>query len=575
MVTLIRKTNSSYIKEAKQVGDLYHICTLDAFVTYIIPENQLKGSGKYYNTLVGSRDIISFTRNSRFTVPTATVYDNSILFQFKVDGDSLSNKYNVLPYSDIRYTKGEPVRNEDEEVVVGTIINFKSYIKSVKFDVKTLDLLSQKTARSFIVKLNKVKKYLGNIPCTRGNLPYSMLGRIDHAKDGNSFKINTLDDLIAYMKYIEKSNNSEMDVSYIDSEDLFKQYVNSKNPSEDVIQSVLQEHPTWNKYVLGKELISACMSGDTRKIKELINFPNIGKFINMYTDKGSTPLYLLCTHYLDDKSKDILNTIRLLLEHGASTVQLVGDQRDFFRDIHSIIYNVSYFDAPELFSLLLKYTPYIPSDEDGWILYNIVNRGTSEEEKLKLLKPLIKVHAKAKTVNGDENALNLALRINELKIAKLFLENGADPNMELGKHSLVLDLLKHRNDEDIIINTLDILSKYDLGRTIKKYGDKLIVSLLNTRLFVNNTEAMTTILKRLIEQGLDKYATSDVLKKFIIRQILFKNELPADFESNLMKILKIFFDKGCRIEDSENIIQYIEEANGSKRFINLIKKYSI
>lgn len=532
MVTLIRKTNSSYIKEAKQVGDLYHICTLDAFVTYIIPENQLKGSGKYYNTLVGSRDIISFTRNPRFTVPTSTVYDNSILFQFKVDGDSLSNKYNVLPYSDIRYTKGEPVRNEDEEVVVGTITNFKSYIKSVKFDVKTLDLLSQKTARSFIVKLNKVKKYLGNIPCTRGNLPYSMLGRIEHAKGKDSFKINTLDDLIAYMKYIEKSNNSEMDVSYIDSEDLFKQYVNSKNPSEDVIQSVLQEHPTWNKYVLGKELISACMSGDTRKIKELLKFPNIEKFINMYTDKGSTPLYLLCTHYLDDKSKDILNAIRLLLEHGASTVQLVGDQRDFFRDIHSIIYNVSYFDAPELFSLLLKYTPYIPSNEDGWILYNIVNRNTPEEEKLKLLKPLIKTHAKPNTVNGDHNALSLALWNKEMKIAKLFLENGADPNAIVErrkKRNIIGDLFyrykwSHYEDKtDRLADVLMLLSQYDLRKSIEADGSDILHSVLYNTLFatldskkgdVDNTtvKKFKTVLKRLLEQGLWKYMDDSLLR---------------------------------------------------------------
>lgn len=526
MVRLIRKyEDKSYTTEGKQVGDIYHICTLDAFVTYIIPENQLKGSGKYYNPLVGSRDIISFTRNQRFTVPTSTVYDNSILFQFKVDGDSLSDKYKIIPYSDIRYTKGEPVRNEDEEVVVGTITNFKSYIKSVRFDVKTLDLLSQKTARSFIVKLNKVKKYLGDIPCTRGNLPYSMLGRIDHAKGKDSFKINTLDDLIAYMKYIENSNNSKMDTSYIDSEDLFKQYVNSKDPSEDVIKNVLNEHPTWDKYTLGKDLISACMSGDTRKIKELIKFPNIGKFINMYTDKGSTPLYLLCTHYLDDKSKDILNAIRLLLEHGASTVQLVGDQRDPFRDKMSILHNVSDFDSPELFSLLLKYTPYVPSVDGGWILYNLVNRGGSEDEKLKLIKPLIKAHAKAETVNVGDNALNLALWRNELKIAKLFLENGSDPNAIIEKkRSIIEDLFyrykwSHYEDKDErLADALMLLSQYDLRKSIDKSGKDILHSMIFILWGLTNNETkdttikkFKTVFKRLLEQGLWKYMDESLL----------------------------------------------------------------
>lgn len=524
MVKLNRKLDSTeYLTESKQVGDLYHVCTLDAFVSYIIPENQLKGSGKYLNTLVKSRDIVSFTRNKRFTVPTSTVYNNTVLFQFKVDGNSLSNRYKVLPYSDIRYTKGEPIRDEDEEIVVGTISNFKSYIKEVKFDIKSLDVLKNKTVRSFIIKLNKVKRYLGDIPCTRGDLPYSFLGKITYAKGKDSFKINTLDDLIQYMKSLESSNNDSLDSSYIDSEDLFKQYLYSKDSKDDVIDSVLKEHPTWDKYVLGKNLIDSCKSGDVKKIKDILKSDHVERFINMYDNKGHTPLSLLCNFYNKDKSKGVLNAIKQLLEKGASTVQLVGDQQDMFDSITSLLLNQSYQTDPEVFNLLLKRTPYIPSEDGGTILYNIVNSGLSEEEKIDRIKPIIKRSGKALTVNGSENALDLALYFGWLKVAKYLLDNGSDPNsiVDKSKSKCILENLITRfrlfnKDEGSIkelIEALLLLTKYDLKKSVSLMKEELLYDILF--LFKEkeaDSKKVKTILNRLLEQGLSDYINNGILK---------------------------------------------------------------
>lgn len=123
MVKLVKK---GLIQEAKQVGNLYHVCTLDAFVNYIIPDNELRASGKYYNQLLDTKEAISFTRDPLFVVPTETVMNSGILFQFVIDGNKLSEKYKVIPYNGNR---GNPRYREKEEVVVGPIKNFKSYIK--------------------------------------------------------------------------------------------------------------------------------------------------------------------------------------------------------------------------------------------------------------------------------------------------------------------------------------------------------------------------------------------------------------------------------------------------------------
>ena len=134
MVRLIKKMNrlnkneSYYIKEGKQVGDLYHVCTLDALVEYIIPENKLEASGKYWNRLLKTNQAVSFTRDKLFVVPTEEIREADILFQIVVDGDKLSNKYKIVPYQDL-ISVDYPKLSQKEEVVIGPITNFKSYIK--------------------------------------------------------------------------------------------------------------------------------------------------------------------------------------------------------------------------------------------------------------------------------------------------------------------------------------------------------------------------------------------------------------------------------------------------------------
>ena len=101
MVKLIKK---ELVNEAKQVGKLYHVTTLDSLMQYIIPTDTLSSSGKYKNWILGGRtDVVSFTRDKRFVVKTNTNVMARVIYSFEVDGDKLSEKYRILPYNDFAF----------------------------------------------------------------------------------------------------------------------------------------------------------------------------------------------------------------------------------------------------------------------------------------------------------------------------------------------------------------------------------------------------------------------------------------------------------------------------------------
>lgn len=121
--------------ESKQVGDIYHVCKLAVAIKHIIPTDTLSPSGKWPNKMLGTSNIISFTRDKRYIVDILN--KEAILVQFKVDGDKLSENHKIVPYNDYydpdydapEYSYAEL---EKEEVVVGKITPFSKYIKSIK-----------------------------------------------------------------------------------------------------------------------------------------------------------------------------------------------------------------------------------------------------------------------------------------------------------------------------------------------------------------------------------------------------------------------------------------------------------
>jgi len=92
------------ITEGKQVGDLYHYTTFESGLK-ILQSNQLKSDHTAESTNAKPVFGISFTRDKRFNNTNRAVdFTNSSFgrtpqLRFTIDGNKLSNKFKVQPYS--------------------------------------------------------------------------------------------------------------------------------------------------------------------------------------------------------------------------------------------------------------------------------------------------------------------------------------------------------------------------------------------------------------------------------------------------------------------------------------------
>ena len=138
------------VYEAKQVGTLYHVCSLKEYLKYVLPNDQLSASGKYYNFLYGGANYVSFTRDKKFVLDTRD--DDIILVQIVVDGDKLSENYKIGPYNDfafggshntVKKKKDDFRKREMEECVKGPIKNLSKYVIEVRFDIAAAEKLTE------------------------------------------------------------------------------------------------------------------------------------------------------------------------------------------------------------------------------------------------------------------------------------------------------------------------------------------------------------------------------------------------------------------------------------------------
>ena len=159
--------------EAKQVGILYHVCTIDALADYIVPNDKLSGSGKYKNRILDNRtDVVSFTRNKNYVVSTRTTRISPLLFRIVIDGDRISENHKVIPYNDLAFnsitgkrTSFNPKELEQEEVVIGDIHPLSKFIQSVSYCVNdNLFDTTNMELRKIINDLNNIIPYLSKFP---------------------------------------------------------------------------------------------------------------------------------------------------------------------------------------------------------------------------------------------------------------------------------------------------------------------------------------------------------------------------------------------------------------------------
>ena len=406
----LRRIEKQSVTEAKQVGTLYHVCTLDALVNYIIPNNELRASGKYWNKLLKTNQQVCFTRDPLFVVPTDTVSSGNILFQFVVDGDKLSEKYKVTPFN--YTTKPNQRYREKEEDVIGPISNFKSYVNEVRFDIKDLDI-KKDNIQDIIDKLEAVKNYLGSIRCYRSELPFlTRRWNVRFAKVKNpNYRINTLDEFIDVLKeWVAKDTGRRRNVriSGVDTPDLLINHITSLSSKE--IKDILQEHPTWVRYISLPVLYDPDHS-NSRTIRTIKTLIENGVDVNMKDGKGNSILFEAC------KNNDV-DLIKMLVENGAD-INIKTDRG--YTPLGNVCCNSS--DNVELARFLVDNGAIIKDS----CLINAVGNNNINIVKFLLGKGL-------KVTIWDNQAITEAVWNNNFEMIKLLLENGADANAKIASH---------------------------------------------------------------------------------------------------------------------------------------------
>ena len=233
--------------EAKQVGTLYHVCTLEAYLNWIEPKDMLQASGKYYNWVYGDNDYVSFTRDKYFVVGTKSVQNSSVLVQLVIDGDKLSENYKIGPYNDFAFgPNGEHIDDGDtanyrekEEACKGPIKNLSKYIKEIRVDVFNMTSLAlskirkSKLAEKNVVYFNFIKGYQDKF--------FTQWMRSQGVKNGTP-----LADLMPVFKdYVNRDKFNDMLFSY--DEDEIKKAIkgkadlNAKYPSGYVFDEYLSD----------------------------------------------------------------------------------------------------------------------------------------------------------------------------------------------------------------------------------------------------------------------------------------------------------------------------------------------
>ena len=291
--------------EAKQVGTLYHVCSVEAARNYIFPQDQLKGSGKYTaNKITGTKDVIYFSRNKRID-NVAFLTRSHMIIQFVVDGDKLSERYHIFPYNDfiddertgysgsnsLRPTKtplNQLINNrQQEECVIGTIKNFSSYVTKINmYYDKTIKLSGASTKRYYDKdEAEEVVEEVSNFCKSHG------------------IELNLANNLKALLKIpfeVKRSTPASNSNS------------NSNTNSDSKKKAV---HKSMSKTELDREFWRAAYTGDIDSMKELLA---AGANIN-YGEYNRTYLHHLS--FFKKLSDDDLKVAQFLIDSGCDVNQ--------------------------------------------------------------------------------------------------------------------------------------------------------------------------------------------------------------------------------------------------------------
>ena len=499
--------DKSKMFEAKQVGDLYHVCSLKSLSKFIAPTDTLQGSGKYNNWFLGGdTDIVSFTRDSRFILHTWRDDEYPVVFQFKVDGNKLSENYKVFPYNDFHYdvANGIPVEEkqteipfrEKEEVVRGKIHPFSKYIKEVYFDVgdNFPDLKRKDVWKKLFENLMEAYHYIEDFPVTQNRNIFSKV--ID------GFRFDSFEDLLEFVHTILIMLEGKRPKSEILKRTLLAIPVNDralwgKRAVEADVSDMVSAFYKYNlfsiktKHELAKrELKKAIEEGDVEKVKKVIDsgvdvnssFKLLGtplnyaiilkkpKIVEALLERGADPNLkddrkklpiLLCTSHTEydyKKSKEIVQILDALLKNKADV-----NVRDIYGGITPLMNSV-YIGNSEITKKLID----SGADVNIGTVNNVWSPLTKaiHNENVDIVKMLIDNGADVNFVDSSgETPLLLAVESGKVELVEMLLEADADVNQFIRKgNETVLDVAEELKDNEDPIKygeIVDLLISYD------------------------------------------------------------------------------------------------------------------
>lgn len=130
------KRFKEFLNESKQVGDLYHFTDVEGALG-ILDHNTI------YASVINEFPSVSTTRDKNFYKTSRTITDRygrkkqvrggvNTDVSFVLDGDKLSHKKKIKPFSYLSFSKAYDRASEKEEQVHGDIDNAKNFIKKIR-----------------------------------------------------------------------------------------------------------------------------------------------------------------------------------------------------------------------------------------------------------------------------------------------------------------------------------------------------------------------------------------------------------------------------------------------------------
>jgi hypothetical protein len=130
------KRFKQFLNESKQVGDLYHFTDVEGALGILDHDT-------IYASVINDPPAVSTTRDKNFHKMSRIITDRdgrkkqvrggvNTDVSFVLDGNKLSNKKKIKPFSYLSFSKAYNRSSEKEEQVHGDIDNVKKFIKKIR-----------------------------------------------------------------------------------------------------------------------------------------------------------------------------------------------------------------------------------------------------------------------------------------------------------------------------------------------------------------------------------------------------------------------------------------------------------